>query len=265
MEVQLSDGSAHLADAQILGQKVLRPRQQVEDALRKAVLNGKLNAGDRLPPETELARQFSVSRPTIREALSALETQGLISKVPGAGGGSFVQTVDHHALGQVIQGSMRNLITLGTVSIDEVSMVRQFLEIPSVELAAVNRTEEALADLRAILKEQKSRSVDDPKISVLDAQFHIAIASMSGNRVLAALVYALHSESEPVAYLELTPEFGKESYKQHSRIVDAIADQDPRAGREAITAHLTYLRGHIKENMDAAGGPADLFDGAEAV
>lgn len=236
----------------ILGQKVLRPRQQVQEALRKAVLNGTLNAGDRLPPETELARQFSVSRPTIREALSALETQGLISKIPGAGGGSFVQTVDHHALGQVIQGSMHNLVTLGSISFDEVAMVRQYLEIPSVELACINRSDEELGNLKEILKEQKSRSVDDPKIAELDAQFHIAIASMSGNRVLASLVYALHSESEPVAYLDLSPSFGKESYLQHSRIVKAIADKDPEAGRTAITAHLTYLRGHISSQMDAS-------------
>lgn len=235
-----------------MGQKVLRPRQQVQEALRKAVLNGTLNAGDRLPPETELARQFSVSRPTIREALSALETQGLISKIPGAGGGSFVQTIDHHALGQVIRGSMHNLVALGSINFNEVSMVRQFLEVPSVELAALNRTDSELEELRAILREQKSRSVDDPLIAELDAQFHIAIAAMSKNRVLASLVYAVHSESEPVAYLELSPEFGKESYMQHLRIVEAIADQDPAAGREAITAHLTYLRGHIKSNMDSA-------------
>ena len=145
-------------------------------------------------------------------------------------------------------------LALGSVSFDEVAMVRQFLEVPSVELAALNRSEDSLAELRGILKEQKSRSVDDPKIADLDAQFHIAIASMSGNRVLASLVYALHSESEPVAYLELSPEFGKESYKQHARIVEAIADQDPVAGREAITTHLTFLRGHIKSNMDAANG-----------
>src|SRR5262245_39424721 len=96
----------------ILGQRVLRPRQQVEEALRKAVLNGQLRTGERLPPEAELARQFRVSRPTIREALSALESQGLIRKVAGAGGGSFVQTVDHHALGEIVQESVHNLLRL---------------------------------------------------------------------------------------------------------------------------------------------------------
>ena len=251
--------------APILGQKVLRPRQQVEDALRRVVLSGTLKAGDRLPAETELARQFSVSRPTIREALSALEQQGLIYKVPGAGGGSFVQTVDHHALGQVVQESMHNLLSLGSVSFHEVAMVRQYLEVPSVALAAVNRTEEDLENLRGILDEQKHRSVDDPMVSKLDAGFHTAIAAMSGNRILAALVFALHSESEPVAYLDLNPEFGKECVVQHQRIVKAIAEKDPIAGEQAITDHLTYLRGHIKEQMGAADELAERVEATQAV
>jgi len=236
----------------ILGQKVLRPRQQVEDALRKAVLDGQLKTGDRLPAETELARQFSVSRPTIREALSALETQGLIRKVPGAGGGSFVQAVDHTALGQVVQESMHNLLRLGSVSYQEVAMLRQFLEVPSVGLAAQNRTDDDVQELRRILSEQKVRTVDDPMIAELDAQFHVSIARMSGNRVLAAFVYALHRESEPVNYLDLSPEVGRDTFAQHANIVKAIAEQDTEAAEAAITEHLTYLRGHFKEYAAAA-------------
>ncbi|MGE2715447.1 FadR/GntR family transcriptional regulator [Mycolicibacterium litorale] len=236
----------------ILGQKVLRPRQQVEDTLRQAVLDGELRTGDRLPSETELARQFSVSRPTIREALSSLETQGLIRRSPGAGGGSFVQAVDYAALGQVVQESMHNLLRLGSVNFDEVAMVRQYLEIPSAMEAALHRTPEQLDELREILKEQKHRTVDDPMIAELDAQFHITIARMSGNRVLASLVYALHRESEPVQYLDLSPDLGRDTYIQHQRIVTAIADQDPKAAEEAMTEHLAYLRAHISKHISSA-------------
>ncbi|MGQ4598915.1 FCD domain-containing protein [Nocardia sp. R6R-6] len=242
--------------AAILGHRVLRPRQQVEEALRTAVLSGQLRTGERLPPETELARQFRVSRPTIREALSALETQGLIRKAQGAGGGSFVQTVDHHALGEIVQESVHNLLQLGTVSFDEVAMVRQHLEVPSAILAARNRTDADIAELRQLLDEQRTRSVDDPAVPELDAQFHIAIARISGNRVLAALVYAVHRESEPVSYLDLSAEVGRETYLQHESIVHAIAEGDSAAAEQAITAHLTYLRNHIKaangESQDAS-------------
>lgn len=234
------------SSAKIIGQKVLRPRQQVEEALRKAILSGQLRATERLPAEMELARQFSVSRPTIREALSALETQGLINKVPGAGGGSFVQSVDHHALGHVVQESMHNLLSLGSVSFDEVSHVRQYLEVPAAVSAASNRTDEDVEELRQIIEEQRSRTVDDPLIAELDARFHVAIARMSGNRILASLVYALHSESEPVSYLDLSPDVGRTTFAQHTAIVKAIAAQDGDAAAEAITEHVTYLREHLK-------------------
>lgn len=234
----------------VLGQKVLRPRQQVEDAIRKAVFDGQLKTGDRLPPETELARQFSVSRPTIREALSALESQGLIRKLAGAGGGSFVQSVDHTALGQVVQESMHNLLRLGSVDFNEVAIVRQHLEVPSAILAAQNRTDDDLAGLREILAEQKRRTVDDKLIAELDAQFHVGIARMSGNRVLAALVYALHRESEPVSYLELSPKLGRETFAQHQRIVQAIADRDPEAAEREMIEHLSYLRAHLRQHFD---------------
>lgn len=245
-----ADGTA------VLGHRVLRPRQQVEDALRTAVLDGRLRTGDRLPPEAELARQFCVSRPTVREALSALETQGLIRKVTGAGGGSFVRAVDHHALGELVEESVHNLLQLGSVSVDEVAMVRQHLEVPSASLAARNRTEEDIADLRRILDEQRVRSVDDPEVPELDARFHVAIARISGNRVLAALVYAVHRESEPVSYLDLSAEVGRETFLQHQAIVDAIADGDGDAADAAITAHLTYLRRHIKAANAIERGPA---------
>ena len=243
--------SSEGSQPRVIGQKVLRPRQQVEEALRKAILSGQLRAGERLPAETELARQFSVSRPTIREALSALESQGLINKVPGAGGGSFVQTVDHHALGEVVQESMHNLLSLGSVSFEEVSHVRQYLEVPAASLAAENRTDEDVEELKAIIEEQKTRSVDDPLIAELDARFHVAIARMSGNRILASLVYALHSESEPVSYLDLSPEVGRETFKQHRSIVKAIADRDPESARAAIAEHLEYLREHLKAHNEA--------------
>jgi GntR family transcriptional regulator, transcriptional repressor for pyruvate dehydrogenase complex len=239
------------SDVLILGQKVLRPRQQVEEALRRAVLDGRLRIGERLPAEAELARQFSVSRPTIREALSALESHGLIRKLQGAGGGSFVQAVDHNALGHVLQESMHNLLRLGSVSFGEVAAVRQYLEVPSVALAAVNRSEEDLQELRDILAEEKNRTVDDPLIAELDARFHTAIARMSGNRILASLVYALHRESEPVANLDLSPEVGRITVGQHQRIVEAIADKDPQKGEAAIIEHLTYLRGHLREHMES--------------
>jgi len=235
------DGAAR----KVIGQKVLRPRQQVEETIRAAILSGDLKSGEMLPPEAELARQFNVSRTTLREALRVLSSQHLITKVPGAGGGSFVQAVDHHSLGAVMIDSVDNLLALGTIEFREVAEVRQLLEVPSVRLAAANRTEDEVAGLAKIVDRQKTASVDDPDIPELDRQFHTLIAQASGNRVLASFVAALHHATEPVHYLDLSPDVGRETVKQHRAILRAIEQQDADAGEKAIVEHLTYLTQRI--------------------
>jgi GntR family transcriptional repressor for pyruvate dehydrogenase complex len=228
-----------------IGKKVLRPRRQVEDQIKAAILSGAVQPGDRLPGELELARQFEVSRTTVREALRSLSTQNLITKTPGAGGGSFVRIIDHSALRRALVDSVHNLLALGTIDFEEVALVRQHIEVPAVRLATVNRTAEDLEELRDIVALQKSISVEDPRVPELDEKFHRAIARASGNRVLASFVSALHLETEPVHYLDLSPEVGRTTVRQHQQIVRAIVEQDPEAGEKAIIEHLSYLRKHF--------------------
>jgi len=228
-----------------IGTQVLRPRQQVEAQIRAAILSGAVRSGERLPSEAELARQFDVSRSTLREALGSLSAQNLITKTPGAGGGSFVRSVDTSSLQTVLTDSMHNLLTLGSIDFEEVALVRQHLEVPGVRLAAENRTEEDLERLREIVGLQKAVAVEDPRVPDLDAQFHGAVAEASGNRVLSSFVRALHHETEPVHYLDLSPEVGRTTVRQHLDIVRAVAAGDPDAAEQAVIDHLSYLRGHL--------------------
>ena len=242
----MSDNSEMTAPA--IGTRVLRPRQQVEDQIKAAILSGTLRGGDRLPSEAALAQQFGVGRTTVREALRSLVAQGLIETSPGARGGSFVRTIDHSALGSALVDSVGRLLALGSIRFDEVAITRQYLEIPSVRLAAEHRTEQDLAELTGVLELQKSISVDDPRVPKLDEQFHGTIARASGNRVLASFVGALHLTTEPVHYLDLSPEVGRTTVRQHQRIVAAIADRDPVEAEAAMVEHLTYLREHLAEH-----------------
>ncbi|GAB3563276.1 FadR/GntR family transcriptional regulator [Amycolatopsis endophytica] len=234
--------------SRVIGQKVLRPREQVEERLRVAILSGELKTGDLLPPEAELARQFNVSRTTVREALRSLTTQGMIYKQPGSRGGNFVQLLDHHSLGTAVIDSVHNLLTLGSIDFAEVAEMRQHLEIPAVRLAAANRGDEDVERLHDIVRRQKAASVDDPEVPKLDEQFHTLIAQASGNRVLASFVSALHHETEPVHYLDLSPEVGRATVRQHKVIVAAIEARDADAAEAAIVKHLTYLRRHLAQH-----------------
>jgi len=256
-------------DASFAPIPVLRPREQVEEQLKGAILSGQLEVGSRLPSETVLAAEFSVSRTTVREALRSLATKGLIEKTPGAGGGSFVRNVDHWSLGRVVQEGMQNLLQLGTIQETEASDVRYMLEVPAARLAAQNRTESDVRVLERIVAQLSTTSHDDPTIPAMDAQLHTTVALMSGNRVLASLVYALHRTTEPVRHLKLTVEVGKHSHHQHQRLVEAIKAKDPDAAEEAMIDHLSYLRQHPKRassgKMHAAAvrsvpGPVSLSD-----
>ncbi len=239
----------------MIGQAVLRPRQQVEETLRAAILSGELQSGEMLPPEAELARQFDVSRTTLREALRVLCSQHLIIKIPGARGGNFVQSVDYHSLGTVMTEAVDNLLTLGSICFDEVADVRQYLEVPAVRLAAAHRSEDDLSGLNEIVEQQKTASVDDPEISDLDRRFHTLIARASGNRVLTACVAALHHATEPVRYLDLSPEVGKQTVQQHSAILRAVDNRDAEAAQKAMVDHLTYLRRHIAAHQAVTRSP----------
>jgi len=243
----------------IIGQKVVRPRAQVEDKLRSAIFSGELRGGERLPSEDELGRQFGVSRTTVREALRSLVAQGLLDKTPGVKGGSFVRDVDHQSLGAILRESLHVRLQLGTLRADEVAMVRQYLEVPAARLAAEHRSARDLAALREVVARQKSISVDDPEVAELDARFHSTIASASGNRAVSSFVSALHAETEPVHYLDLSPEVGRETVRQHQAILAAIEAGDPDAAERAMVEHLSYLRDHLLPTgqRDGRGMPSD--------
>src|SRR5947199_10053494 len=86
------------AGSRFTAKRVTRPRIQVEEQIKDAILSGQFGQGDKLPPETQLAEQFGVSRPTLREALGSLVSAGLIRKIPGVAGGSFVNSVTADSL-----------------------------------------------------------------------------------------------------------------------------------------------------------------------
>ncbi len=226
-------------------ERVRRPREQVEHQMRSAILSGEFKVGERLPSEAELAKAFGVSRSTIREALHALKTSGLITTTPGATGGSFVEGVDHHSLAERFGEALANVVQLGTLSYEEVADVRRLLEIPAARLAAQNRRPEDLNKLNDLIEHEKNAEAGDPEVPALNASFHRVVADASGNRMLAALVSALHRVTLPLSSIETSAALGRESVNQHIRIATAVRESDPTAAEIAMTEHLEYLREHV--------------------
>jgi GntR family transcriptional regulator, transcriptional repressor for pyruvate dehydrogenase complex len=233
-----------------------RPREHVEEQLREAILSGEFGQGDKLPTEAELARQFAVSRTTVREALRALAAAGLISKVPGVAGGSFVRSIDHRALGSALGESLDVILRLGSVTRDEVAQMRRLLELPAAALAAEHRTAADLERVDEILAREAAAEAGDPALSEIDVSFHSAVAEASGNRVLASVVAALHRAARPAAALEAASPAGRAAAAHHREIGAAIAAGDATAAAAAMAAHLDWLARHEAGGVVASGTAA---------
>ncbi|MDX3193449.1 GntR family transcriptional regulator [Streptomyces sp. MN03-5084-2B] len=229
---------------------VRRPREQVERQLRDAIVSSTFKRGERLPSEAELSREFQVSRSTVREALRVLASEGLISKVPGAGGGSFVQSVDHESLTNLISGSLETILKFGSLTVDEINDVRRMLEVPAARLAAQNRTEEQVAEFTRLIDRQNemmsrpSRDARDPELFELGQSIYTLVAEASGNRLLASFVSAMGGVTIPVYMRDLPAEDAAAARDLTGVLVDAIIRGDADKAAAAVTSQLDMVRHH---------------------
>src|SRR5207253_6225210 len=110
--------------------------EQVAERLRTLVVGGTLQPGSRLPNEEVLAREFGVSRATLREALRSLAAQDLIRTAKGAGGGSFVTLPSVEGVSSFVHSSITLMADANDVSLEDLLEARELLEVPAARLAA---------------------------------------------------------------------------------------------------------------------------------
>src|SRR6056297_3028517 len=134
---------------------------QIASAIRDAIVSGALIVDERLPSEAELAEQFEVSRPTVREALKRLAAQNLIRTQRGATGGAFVNRLRYEdAYGQQITTSTL-LLSMNEVDFDTACEARYALERACLPLAALRRGADHLAAMRAEIHRQAQPGLSD--------------------------------------------------------------------------------------------------------
>lgn len=207
----------------------------VDDLLAK-IINCVYAPGDRLPPEGELCEIYGVSRVTVRESLKKLEMMNVISIEQGRG--TFVRKYN---LGNFMQ-PMFNLIDFGSFDIRTIYDARLYIETGSCRLAALNRSEEDLAALRALLDRMlaiRDSGEDAPhSIQEVDVQFHIRVAHASKNEIIKAAVVNLEQISMACAErIHKSHAVMERALEDHRRIYDAIAAGDPDAAQRAIAEH----------------------------
>lgn len=197
---------------------------------------GNLRPGERLPGERELAELFSVSRPTIREAVKALTVLGVLKSRHG--GGIFVSPLEAADL----LGPLSFFLSLRDVEVDRLYDARALIEGEIASLAALRATDADADALDALIAEQEQVLADPVAYREVDTRFHRLLADLAGNPFLSRA-----AESMNVLGLEFrkvaseTAEVISGSVLDHKRIVAAMRQGDAEAARQAMRAHMQHV------------------------
>jgi len=225
---------------------------QIADPLQQAIMDGRLKVDERLPTEEELAAQFGVSRPTVREALKRLAARHLIRSRRGPSGGTFVAGPSPEELAASLGTSVTLLVATGGVSLDEMATARLEMEAVCCRLAAQNRTEAHLAALEAEIALQRSAALSDQDFCASDVRFHRAVVEAAGNALLRFLMNAVVEALMPVSNMIIfRVRDRKEIIAHHERMLAAIAARDGEGAVAALGGLVRYIRAQYAKAAQA--------------
>lgn len=211
---------------------------QVEEELMNYILNEPVEIGEKIPNEFELAEKFGVGRSTIREAVKALVSKGILEVRRGAG--TYVtgtSTREDDPLGLAKLGDKYKLAL-------ELLDVRMMLEPEIAAMACGQITPEEKVRLRQLCDEVETLYISGQNHAKKDVGFHTCIAKCSRNRVVEVLVPIINTAV--LTFVNLTQrQLMKETLETHRAITDSILKGDPVGARCAMNMHLTYNRQRI--------------------
>ena len=217
---------------QIQAVKARRLYLQVADQLRDLIRQGTPAPGERLPAERALAEQFGVGRPTVREAMIALEIAGLV-QIRSGSGVYVLEPTDKAAPITTDQGH-------GPFEILE---ARMLFEAEACALAAQRVSDAQLQELDAVLTEMEQENLQQTVTEKADEKFHRLIAAASGNSAIASTVdwlWQLRNESEISTrfHERVRSEGSRPIIEDHRRILKALQQRDAPAAKRAMRKHL---------------------------
>ena len=201
-----------------------------------------LRPGDRIGTEQELAAEFGVSRPTLREALRLLAGSHLIRASRGPRGGIFVASTPNEGMSRNLSESIATMLETQSVSLGELVEARSQLEVPLAGLAAERATDETILRLEAAIADQEGRHPASDGFRLADACFHRTIAATAGNELLRAFASWTLDVLQPSLIEKIGDAIdGELIIGQHREILRAIRRGQPVGASRAMGRHLEYL------------------------
>ncbi len=219
--------------------------EEVAASIKQAIFTGEYRVGDKLPSENELAELFQVSRPVVREAVRYLEITGLLTVRQGATGGAFVCGMNS----RVLKENVKDLLTLGHVSVGQLTEMRTHIDPEIARLAAVRVDVADHEELRQSVDLSKNIS---PDIDFLDqvennARFHRLLARVSHNLFYAIIEDVIMDFTvEFIRTVQLEHEILHEP-NDHEDILQAVLDRDPDRAAAITRAHIEKIGSQMME------------------
>ena len=204
----------------------------------KELINYKnLEPGDKLPSERMMSEKFGVSRSNIREAIQKLEFFGLLRSIPQSG--TFVANIGVIAM----NGMIDDILQLEEPDFKSLVETRILLELKSVRLAALRRTEEQLTQIKEAHEAFSKKVLNGGDAVQEDLLFHLAIANASGNPTLITFMLKITPEiiTNFQRYHVCDDDQALQGINEHKAVVDAIEKQDPKMAKEKMKAHFSAL------------------------
>ena len=227
--------------------------RQIEDL----ILRGILRPGERLPSERELSERLGVSRPSLREAISALQDGGLLTSKAGAG--IFVADV----LGSAFSPALTQLFARHDEAVFDYLSFRRDMEGLAAERAARLGSDTDLKVIAAVFERMTTaHAMTDPAAEAqLDADFHLAIIEASHNVVMLHMMRSMYQMLREGVFYNRQIMFKQRTTRdvllaQHARINDALQAREPAKARQAVVDHLNYVEQSLRDDVKAQANEA---------
>ena len=224
-----------------------RPRekpQQIADELRALIVSGELSEGDSLGHEPDLVERFGVSRPSLREALRILETEGLITVVRGVRGGVVVHAPDERMTAR----TAALVLQARNVELADVFEARSLLEpIAARAIATGKGRRAAVKELRALVGKEEDAIEDPERFGVANAAFHQRLVSLGGNQTLSIVAEMLNEiVVRAVTAVSCADALGSLSVRRRGlrsqeRLLDLIEAANGAAAEEHWRSHMQVV------------------------
>ena len=225
---------------------------RIQDRITRFIIERGFRPGDPLPAEADLARALGISRPSLREAMKALQSLGVVEARHGSG-----TYVGNFSLGPLVDGlafRIRIDLTQNVQTIRELLEIRLILESSLVARVAAERTPEQIARLETLVATMERRGAAGEEFPEEDRVFHEVLYRPLGNTLVVTLLQAFWDVLSRVrADLTLSPANPAVTAFDHRRILDAIVAGDGHAAAAAMTVHFSGIQARIQEPVPPAG------------